>query len=351
MICRFVIYAAICLCIAPTVALAQTTAKDTPFGSELVPPNYPDSSPDETFAAIAAIAEVGGHVSFVWHWNNPDSFDGWAQLVPIARHYGLKVFFQMGTIFLNNPAAPIGVPNSFGDPETRWRFLLDVQRVAQTQPDYLVLTTEANFLYRFNRPEFEHFRELYVMAYQLAKSISPNTKVGVSHHYSLWFVQRYFEEVDVPAMISPTDFEAFTTYPEDLIDAGVYGSLEEIPAEWHGLARVHYPDRPILFSEIGWSSKAPHSSPESQAEFLRQLPRLMSIAKPELITWALFADVAFFQRSLLTEETTAFLEALGVDIDRLFLRFNGLGLIDMTGVAKPALAEAAAMAFEEPDEP
>jgi hypothetical protein len=345
---RFVLRVAICLLIAPAVTLAQNTAKDTVFGSELVPPNYPDSSPDETFAALASIAEVGGHVSYVWHWNNPESFAGWAQLVPVARHYGLKVFFQIGTIFLNNPAAPFGVPNSFGDPDTRYRFLIDVIQVAQTEPDYLVLTTEVNFLYRFNRPEFEHFRELYTMAYQLVKAISPNTKVGVSHHYSLWFVQRYFDEVDVPGMITPTDFEAFTTYPEDLIDAGVYASLEDIPAEWHGLAREHYPGRPILFSEIGWSSKAPHSSLESQAEFLRQLPRLMSVAKPELVTWALFADVAFFQRSLLTPETTAFLESLGVDIDRLFLRFNGLGLIDMAGVPKPSLAEAAAMVFEEP---
>lgn len=323
-------------------------AKDTPFGSELVAPNYPDSSVDETFAALSSIAQIGGHVSFVWIWSDPGSVNGWTTLVPVARGNGLKVFLQIGTIFLGNPAPPPGFAKSFGDPATRSRFLTDVRRLALTQPDYLVLTTELNFLYRWNRPEFEHFRTLYAQAYREVKTLAPNAKVGVSYHYSMWFVQRFLDHVDVPALVSPTDFVAFTTYPEDLIDAGVYSSIADIPAEWHGIARSVYPDKTILFSEIGWSSKAPHSSPEQQAEFVRNLPRLMSIAKPELITWALFADVGFFTRSLLTAEDTTFLVNLGVNIDRLFERFNGLGLVDFQGVAKPAMGEAAALVFPKP---
>lgn len=323
-------------------------AKDTPFGSELVAPNYPDSSIDQTLAALDSIAAIGGHVSYVWIWSDPATFNGWTTLVPVAKAKGLKVFLQMGTIFLGNPAPPPGFAKSFGDVATRTRFMLDVVKLAQTQPEYLVLTTELNFLYRWNRPEFEHFRTLYAEAYRTAKMISPNTKVGVSYHYSMWFVQRYFENADVPAMIAPTDFVAFTSYPEDLVEAGIYGSIADIPAEFHGVARAAYPDKTILFSEVGWSSKAPHSSPELQAEFVRNLPRLMSIAKPELVTWALFADVAFFQRSLLSAEDISFLVNLGVNIDRLFERFNGLGLIDFHGTPKPALGEAASLVFPEP---
>jgi len=342
----------VCLAVLPVRALAQEEplweAKDTIFGSEISPANYPNSTLEEWFGALASISTIGGHASFIWHWGSPDAFDGWSGLVGGARYFGLTILFQMGTTFVNDPSAPPGFANSFGDPDTRARFLEDVQRVALMKPEYLVLTTEVNFLYRFNRPEFENFRTLYTEAYAVIKATSPNTKVGVSHHYAQWVVQRYIDGVDVPAMISPSDFLAFTTYPEDLVEFGAYTSPSDIPAEWFGLARVTYPDARIIFSEVGWSSKAPYSSPQVQAEFMRELPRLMSIAGPELVTWALFTDVDVFQRSMLTEEMIAFLVSLGVDIDGLFIRFNGLGLLTGTGAPKPAFAEAAGMVFPAP---
>ena len=332
---------------AARVYAQPPVAKDTPFGVELVPPNFPNSSIQDTVAALATTAAIGSHSSFIWHWGDRTALSAILDLVPLMKSHGLKSLVQMGTVFLGQPAPPQGYPQSFGDPQVRALYLADVAALASTQPSYLVLTTEVNLLHRFNPPEFEHFRTLYQEAYALAKSISPETRIGVSFLESLWFANYYLDDIDVPALIAPSDFIAFTAYPEWLVHEGHYASIADIPAEWHASTRLAYPDASIIYSEVGWSSKG-RGTPELQAEFMRNLPRLMSIVKPDLITWSLMADVEFFTRDLLTAEATAFLEGLGVDIDMLFAHFNGMGLMRGDGEPKPALAEAASLDFKAP---
>jgi hypothetical protein len=188
---------------------------------------------------------------------------------------------------------------------------------------------------------------LYTEAYHAVKAVSPNTKVGVSFLYSLWFVNYVINNVDVPSMLAPSDFFAFTTYPNWLVQEGHYASIADIPPEFHGYARVAYPNASIVFSEVGWASKG-RGTPELQLEFVKNLPRLMSKVKPELVTWALLHDVEFFQRSLLSPEATQFLTDLGVDIDALFEHFNGMGLMKGDGTPKPAFSEAMQLDFSAP---
>jgi hypothetical protein len=87
---------------------------------------------------------------------------------------------------------------------------------------------------------------------------------------------------------------------------------------------------------------------EQQAEFMRNLPRLMSTTRPELVTWAMLYDVDYFTRKLLSADAVSFLEGINVDIDSLFLRFNGMGLLDGTGAPKPGLFDAANLVFPKP---
>jgi hypothetical protein len=325
----------------------QPAAKDTPFGIELVPQNFPNSTIEDTLAALAATASIGSHSSFIWHWGDRPALPAILDLVPLMKQHGLKSLVQMGTVFLGQPAPPQGFPLSFGDPHVRALFLSDVATVASTRPDYFVLTTEVNLLHRFNPAEFENFRTLYQEAYALVKSISPGTSVGVSYLESLWFANYFIDGVDVPALLAPSDFIAFTAYPEWLVSEGHYASIADIPAEWHGSTRYAYPDARILYTEVGWSSKG-RGTPELQAEFVRHLPRLLSKVNAEIITWSLLADVEFFTRDLLTQEATEFLESIGVDIDTLFEHFNGMGLMRGDGQLKPAYADAAALNFKTP---
>ena len=332
----------------PDTAIGQGIAKDTPFGTELVAANFPNSSALDLFNALNISAAVGSHSCLTWHWgdvNSPRSVV--VSLPPLMRQFGLKSMIQFGATFLGNPAPPPEYVQSFADPAARQRYIDDVIAVAESQPDYIVLTTEANLMYRFNHPEFENYRSLYTEAYNAIKLVSPNTKVGASYLYSLWFLDWVVNGLDVPALLAPSDFHAFTTYPEWLVREGHYASIADIPPEFHGFARLVYPDTPIVFSEVGWASKG-RGTPESQAEFVRHLPRLLSTTGAELVTWALLYDVEFFQLSLLSPEAIAFLVDLGVDIDSLFEHFNGMGLLQGTGIPKAALIEAMQLDFSTP---
>ncbi len=337
------------LCCAALLMAAQASmaAKDTPLGIELVPANFPNSSVDDVTRALAITAIVGSHASKIWNWGDVASLDKLNTLTVLMKRQGLKSMLQMGTHFLGNPSPPAGLVASFTDPATQARFLHDVGVMAASKPDYLVLTTEANLMHRFNNPEFENYRSLYAQAYALVKTISPQTQVGVSYLYSLWFANFHIDKIDVPALLKPADFIAFTTYPEWLIREGHFATITDIPPDWYGASRKAYPNERLIFSEVGWASKV-RGTPEIQAEYISNLPRLMSTTKPELLTWSLLHDVEFYTRALLDDQSTAFLISIGVDIDALFGHFNGMGLLDGFGMPKPALYTAAQLVFPSP---
>jgi hypothetical protein len=330
----------------PAAGVSQV-AKNTIFGAEMLAANYPNTTAEDVGRALQLTATIGGHSSHIWFLADQDRLADIPLITSVMRQAGLKVMLQIGSVLIDTPAPPVGMVQSFGDPNVRFVYLMSARKLALTKPDYLVLCTEANLLYRFNRPEFENFRTLYTQMYNMVKSVSPQTKVGASYLYTVWFLDRFFDNVDVPAMLTPYDMLSFTGYPEDIINAGVYDSIASMSPEWYGAARYAYPNATIGFSEIGWSSKV-RGTPELQAEFVRNLPRLMSTVKPEFITWAVLHDVEFFRRSLLTAEQIAFLEGLGVDIDTLFGHFNGMGLLDGQGNAKPAFHEAEQLVFPKP---
>ena len=332
------------LSLLPAAALA---AKDTPLGMELIPAHLPNSSNQDFIDALELTAQVGGHSSFIWHWNDRLAFGEIPAIVSGMRQHGLKSFVQVGAIFLNAPGPPDGYARSFGDRRTRNQFLNDVAAIAGTKPDYLVLATEINILRRFNAPEFEHFRTLYSQAYSTVKLYSPGTKVGVSFLYSLWYYDYHIGKVDVPALLAPLDFVAFTTYPEWLLREGHFPSIAAIPPEFHGAARTAYPNARIVFSEVGWASKI-RGTQEEQAEFVRNMPRIFSTARPELVTWAVLHDMEFYTRGLLSPEAEQFLLSIGVDIDALFGHFNAMGLIDGYGNKKPGWSDALELDFTPP---
>ena len=330
-----------------SVAGASQAAKDTIFGSEMIAAHWPNTTAEDVGNAIQLTATVGGHASRIWFFAEQDKLAHIPLIVSVMRQTGLKVLLQIGSVFIDKPSPPVGMVPSFGDPAVRALFISSAYKLALTKPDYLNLCTEVNLLYRFNRPEFEHFRTLYTQAYNIVKAVSPKTKVGASYLYTVWFIDRFFDNVDVPAMLTPYDMLAFTGYPEDIIHAGVYDSIANMSPDWFGAARYAYPNATIGFSEMGWSSKV-RGTPELQAEFVRNLPRLMSTVKPEFVTWAVLHDTDFFKRGLLAPEQIALLEGLGVNIDTLFGHFNGMGLLDAQGNAKPAFHEAAQLVFPKP---
>jgi hypothetical protein len=338
---RFFVWAVLAL---QMLIVAPVAAKDPRFGAELVPRNYPSSTYADAVYSMALTANIGGYTSKIWHWGESDALGPVETVVGLARQFGLTSIVQIAPTFLGNPAPPAGYPRTFGDGTVQARYLKDVETLASFHPDYLVLACEVNLMYRFNRSEFDNFRALYQQAYTRAKLVSPSTKVGASFHHLLWYAQRYVDGVDVPAILAPHDFVAFTTYPDTLIDGGFFTSIDAIPPAWYGTTRAAYPTASILFTETGWSSAGTNGL-AAQAAFVRNLPRLMSSAKPEAVVWALLQDVNFFQMNLLSPSDLQFLQSLGVDPETLFRKFNGMGLLDSQGVGRPAWDDASRLEF------
>src|SRR5687767_5418474 len=127
---------AVCLLVTSLSNSAHAqTAKDTPFGTELVAANFPHSTVTEVINALTLSAAIGGHSCFTWHWGDPNSpRSGVVTLPGVLRQFGLKSVIQFGASFLGDPAPPQGYAASFADPQTRARFLDDVSVVAAAHP-------------------------------------------------------------------------------------------------------------------------------------------------------------------------------------------------------------------------
>lgn len=335
------------LALAALVPVPARAAKATPFGSELIVPGYPNITLANVYATLDLIGVIGSFSSLIWWWTNRQMLDNLPTLIAMTHERGLKSMIQVGPTFLGGADPPDGYVKSFSDPATRARYLADVELIARAKPEYLVLMTEANLTYKFAPEEWQAMRSLYSAAYARVKAISPSTQVGASWLYALWYAHYFIDGVDLPAQLAPADFHGFTSYPDWLVLEGHYPSIAAIPADFHGRARLAYPSKPILFTEIAWPSKL-KSTPEQQAEFVRNMPRILSLAAPALVSWALLSDVTFFSRDLLSAEDIALLEGIGVDIDQLFGHFNALGLLEGDGRPKPALFETLNLQFAAP---
>src|SRR5207247_6307386 len=79
------------------------------------------------------------------------------------------------------------------------------------------------------------------------------------------------------------------------------------------------PEMPVIFTEVGWSSFYENGL-QTQAAFIKRMPMLLGIARPDNITWALEHDVQYF-------------EGPGSSL-------NQSGLLTSTGAPKPAWDQA-----------
>lgn len=316
--------------------------KDTPFGITFTTASVENGvTAQDIFDTFDNAALVGSTVMIVYLWLDGDE----AELqdiifkVSLARQYGLKVIIQFAATGVGLPTPPDGLPKTWASAETRNRYFADLTQLARMQPDYLILLPEVNIMWHYEPAEYDIYKNLYPEIYGLAKTLAPNSKIGVSYLDSIWG-RRNMAGLENETL-SPRDFIGFTTYPD-----GINDSVAEIPMHWYSQIRVAYPNEPIIFSEVGWGSSTPSSEAE-QAEFVAALPGLMEFTNPELVIWALTHEADFFTVGMdrFDEDSLAFLESLGIDPQDLFDQFNSLGLLRSDGSPKPAWGEALLLDF------
>jgi hypothetical protein len=278
---------------------------------------------------IGYAKQVAKTMVFFTSWSDPDNFAGLQQHVQAARDSGLDIAICVTINTLPGIYAPANYVASFSDPETAQLYVYNMGLLAAMQPKFLVLYAEVNILAQYNSNEYANYQEIYSNASHRAKSISPNTLVGVSLLDAIW-VQNRAQEINLPYALGNHDFIAVTSYP-----ANQFNKVSDVPANWYLQWRTAYPNERLLFTEIGWTTATPGSLDE-QANFVLALPKLMEGVNPELITWALAFDGKFYLVQDLTQSTLAFYQSIHTDPAALFNRLNNTGLITDQGVVKPA---------------
>ncbi len=346
-------------CQSKAVDFGSMPTRDTPFGTVISTANAPNSTWQDLADALFYTKALGGHGSFIWTLSKEESFPHRLEQLWLINKIGVKSVAQLSVQSLGKPKLPQGIPQTFSEvdgEEARAYYLEKVRLFALQKPDYINLAAEANFMYEWFREEWDNYISLYNEAYNMVKSISPSTKVGVSYHYGL-FVMRVLEDKQyiLPDELGPHDFVAFTSYPSYLFNPDAVGnpflSMDEL-ARWYSISRIVFPNTPILFTELGWSDSGTESE-AAQNLYLESLPSLMADVQPEIMTWAFLHDTDFFREDFLNHlspEELELIESLGVDMAALFIRFNGLGLRLLDGTPKSSWDIAMGLDFSPPQQ-
>lgn len=330
------------LCVV-TVSQARELV-DSSFGVSYSPPNYPAVTLEDYQQGFRETLAVGTHVSYLYAWSGGDEeFAVTSMVMDTAKSLGITTLLQFSSTSIGFPDPPdkTVTPVSFNNPDVRTAYLDDVRRLAEIKPDYLVLVAEINLMYFLHWQEYEYYKTLYTQAYDLVKSISPTTQVGVSYHMDIFFGD---EEYALYYDLGPQDFIGFTSYPSHLVYDGYTTSIATFPVEYYSRIRIVFPEIPVLFTEIGWPS-AGDGSLEDQAEFIRRLPELLRDVNPVLISWALLHDVNYFQLFMLNDEQLAIMAKYNVDPVLLFDELNSMGLMQQWGPPKPGWLDAVKLDF------
>ncbi len=314
--------------------------KDTPLGAIFTTPNYPSSTSVEISEAFDTARRTMSFVSYIWSWQQGE--EGYVEatrLVEAARERSLDVLLQFSPQMIGDITPPPGLEAySFNDPVLQERYLNDIAKLASLKPKWLIAATEIDLLVWADPNEYDAYTRLYARAYNRIKEVSPQTQVGVSYHYGVMFMTRRF---DLAYQMGRQDFIGLTSYPDFMVihEGSPYTSPADIPVEYYDVLRRAFPDQPIGFAELGWTTSRDYGT-NNQMLFVNRLPEFMSLVKPAFVCWASLYDSKAFDPRYLTESQREGIYArfgfsAEVFADRLD-DLNNVGLLTTTGEPKPA---------------
>jgi len=222
------------------------------------------------------------------------------------------------------PLPPAIAHETFAGPSVRHALREQALMVVREgRPDFLSLGVEINGYYESQPEDFDNFVSLHKEIYDEVKRIAPETVVmpsfnleaiqgllrGVnpySDHGPQWFLIDKFE----PSL----DAVAFSTLPFPVFYRPI-----QIPADY--IPQIQrYTSRPIVLSEIGWTTSVQDGSDEQQqAEYVAIMAR-QALRTPQLkvMAWTIFFDAG------------------DGSIFDSFPAFKYLGLLTPEGQPKPA---------------
>ena len=279
---------------------------DILFGfSSVIPPEGDLEIAYQQASTLADFTSLWVGSSEVGAWNLADVLGGeWGDtilgdyirgngLIPIINLSFLDMDPQTGKLILMEPEP--GVYTSLSDPKFREDYkkgALDVLRV--TKPRYLSLGNEVNRWYEEygadpDDPDgFQHFVSLYEEIYQEIKKISPGTIVFCIFAREI-VPENRTADLTVLTLFDPAmmDMVVLTTYPFAVEDINL---VSEIPDDYYRqvLNVLGMSEKPLGFSEIGWSSLDFFGGEDAQAQLLEDITGRLTIEQGielDLVAW------------------------------------------------------------------
>jgi len=261
---------------------------------------------EEIYGTAGAIADVMNlwFVNVPWyntteHLKKPAT--QW--LLGLINSSGLTPIFELnfwtiacGKVILQIPPYLNSTTTNLGTIEFRQLWIEQAVNISRDyQPKYFCIGNEVDTYYwNCSREDFDNYVSLVSETYDAVKTVSPETKVFIVFRldtidsYDGWFLIEKFDKDKI-------DLFGFTSYPYMLGYPGqaLYEKPSDMPTDYYTRVMNYTGEKPIVFSEIGWTSSEllRGGSEEEQVEFLLWFLEHTKDMPLEIVSWLCLYDL------------------------------------------------------------
>ena len=266
--------------------------------------------------ARAIAAELGDIVNLLYSvWDNCDG--GIPQLADLTyavdqtrsfHESGVKVFvgLEPTTGYRDNvgycPGDTFATPHVGEDFESQVRFLFESQGPGSGEinyPDYLMLGLEMNMYYLARPDDWDNYKALLELLYQVVREYTDTTKILVSFQFDV-MTSRWFSPLD---QSYPRQWEIYGDLAVDLLGISLYQTFKHFFCSYDpydmGLDRFHWftdpqfnpRQLPIAIAETGYSAtpRGPDfllcGSDLHQHSYLARIAEILQANDGEFLIW------------------------------------------------------------------
>jgi hypothetical protein len=203
---------------------------------------------------------------------------------------------QDGKVALQVPPNMNSTSTNLGTPEFRELWIEEAVNISRDyHPRYFCIGNEIDTYYwNCSRADFDNYVSLVAETYDSIKAASPSTRVFVVFRldtvdsYDGWFLIEKFDKDKI-------DLFGFTSYPYMLGYPGVarYEQPSDMPSNYYMRIVNYTGDKPIVFSEIGWTSSEllRGGSEQEQVQFLLWFLEHTNNMPLEIVSWLCLHDL------------------------------------------------------------
>ncbi|MGQ9539139.1 MAG: hypothetical protein ACUVTE_06140 [Candidatus Bathycorpusculaceae bacterium] len=261
---------------------------------------------EEIYGTAGSVAEVMNlwFVNVPWyntteHLNKTET--QW--LLRLVNSSGLTPIFQLnfwtiesGNVILKIPPYMNSTTTNLGTTELRQLWIEQAVNISRNyHPKYFCIGNEVDTYYwNCNQTDFDNYVSLVEETYDAIKATSPETKVFVVFRLDTidscngWFLIEKFNKNKI-------DLFGFTSYPYMLGYPGPasYEKPSDMPENYYTRIMNYTGEKPIAFSEIGWTSSEllRGGSEQEQAEFLMWFLNHTKTMPLEIVSWLCLHDL------------------------------------------------------------